>query len=264
MKTFISVLLAIACLAILIVGNLHWNEKTSISAHDTAAQDSGKDVGIKNNTADTSSMETLLSYTKNWPAESVATFKDRVQNEKPFKIAFLGSLAQGEEEESWPQMVKTALAETFGDHISVSTFGYDVTSAEFVEQDMQADLVKEKPDLVLFEPFTLKDNGEVEIDDSLANVSSIMDAVQSENPDTVFILQPPHPLYNATFYPIQVERLKNYAEAEGIVYLDHWEAWPDYTTEEINDYLSEDQSEPSTMGHEVWAKYVTDYLIAGK
>ena len=44
MKTFISVLLAIACLAILIVGNLHWNEKTSISAHDTAAQDSGKDV----------------------------------------------------------------------------------------------------------------------------------------------------------------------------------------------------------------------------
>ena len=43
---------------------------------------------------------------------------------------------------------------------------------------MQADLVKEQPDLVLFEPFTLKDNGEVEIDDSLANVSSIMDAVK--------------------------------------------------------------------------------------
>ena len=162
------------------------------------------------------------------------------------------------------QMVQTDLGETFGDTISVSTFSYDVTSAEFVEQDMQADLVKKQPDLVLFEPFTLKDNGEVEINDSLANVSSIMNAVQSESPDTVFILQPPHPLYNATFYPIQVERLKNYAKSEGIVYLNHWEAWPDYNTEEINDYLLEDQSGPSTMGHVVWAKYVTDYLIAGK
>ena len=127
---------------------------------------------------ESASMDTLLPYTKNWPAESVATFKASVQNGKPFKIAFLGSNAQGEGEQSWPQMVQTALTETFDDHISVSTFSYDVTSTEFVEQDMQADLVKEQPDLVLFEPFTLKDNGVVEINESLDNVSSVIDSIK--------------------------------------------------------------------------------------
>ena len=262
MKTFLSVLLAIACLAILIIGNLHWNEKTTISPNDTTAQDSGKDAVIKN--MESASIDALLPYTKNWPAESVATFKASVQNEKPFKIAFLGSNAQGEGKDSWPQMVQSSLTKTFGDTISVSAFSYDVTSAEFVEQDMQADLVKEQPDLVIFEPFTLKDNGEVEINESLDNVSSVMNSIKSENPKTVFILQPPHPLYNATFYPIQVESLKDYAQAEGIVYLDHWEAWPDYSTEEIQEYLNKDQSEPSAKGHEVWARFVTDYLIAGE
>ncbi len=103
-----------------------------------------------------------------------------------------------------------------------------------------------------------------EINESLDHVSSVMDSIKSKNPETVFILQPPHPLYNATFYPNQVKALKNYAEAEGIVYLDHWKAWPDYSTEKIKDYLTKDQSEPSVKGHEVWAKFVTDYLIAGE
>ncbi len=160
MKTFISVLLAIACLAILIVGNHTGMKKQRfplmIQLHKTQAKMSSLKI-----TSKVLQWITLLPYTKNWPAESVATFKASVQNGKPFKIAFLGSNAQGEGKESWPQMVKTDLTETFDDHISVSTFSYDVTSTEFVEQDMQADLVKEQPDLVIFEPFTLKDNGEV-------------------------------------------------------------------------------------------------------
>ena len=78
----------------------------------------------------------------------------------------------------------------------------------------------------------------------------------------VVLIQPPHPLYQATYYPVQVEALEQYAEDNGIPYLNHWEAWPDQDSEEIKDYLSEDASEPSAKGHQVWAEYLIDYFIA--
>ena len=50
-------------------------------------------------------------------------------------------------------------------------------------------------------------------------------------------IQPPHPLYQATYYPVQVEALAQYAEDNDIPYLNHWEAWPDQDSKEIKDYL---------------------------
>src|SRR4051812_152129 len=172
MKKFISAILAIACGAILLFGQLHWNEKTNVSTTNADALGETKGTNAGGNTS-SASIESLLSYTKNWPVESVNTFKANIQEGKPFKIAFLGSNAQGNEEESWPQIVQDALTESYGEHIAVTAYSYNLTSTEYLNQNLQTELIKEQPDLVIFEPFTLKDNGIVEIGHSLENVSSI-------------------------------------------------------------------------------------------
>ena len=146
--------------------------------------------------------------------------------------------------------------------MTVSTFSYDLTSIAFINEEKVTEVIEEQPDLILFEPFTLKDNGVVGIDDSLENVSAVIASVKESLPQTQVILQPPHPLYKANFYPTQVEELQQFAEDNDIPYLNHWEAWPDQDSEEIKEYISEDSSQPSAKGHQVWAEYLIDYFIA--
>ena len=207
-------------------------------------------------------VDLLVSYTQNWPTESVNTFQENLDAGESFHIAFLGSNALGEGEDSWPEIVKTSLNEAFSQSLTVSTFSYDLTSLEFVREDKVTEVIEEQPDLVLFEPFILKDNGLVTIDDSLENASSTIAKIKESLPETSVLIQPSHPLYQATYYPVQVEALEQYAEDNDIPYLNHWEAWPDQDSEEIKDYLSEDASEPSAKGHQVWAEYLIDYFIA--
>ncbi|WP_338449649.1 SGNH/GDSL hydrolase family protein [Niallia oryzisoli] len=259
MKRIIPILLIIVCVATLYFGQANWNKKTAISTTTAAVKEGQPNV----HDAHPSVWETLLPNTKNWPVESTNTFQASIQKEKPFKIVFLGSDSLGNGKDSWPEIVTTALKETFHDYINVNTLQYDLTSSEYVKQNLQSELIKEQPDLIIFEPFTLNDNGVVKIEDSLDNLSTIIQDVQADNPKAVFILQPPHPLYNATFYPKQVELLKDYAKDHGIVYLDHWEVWPDSESIEIKEYLVEDQTQPSVKGHELWAGYLVDYLVGG-
>ena len=40
-------------------------------------------------------------------------------------------------------------------------FSYDLTSIAFMNEDKVTEVIEEQPDLILFEPFTLKDNGVV-------------------------------------------------------------------------------------------------------
>lgn len=267
MKMFINTLLTILCLVILIVGQIHFSEKTSITTvNKEGISDSSSKILKANESSDKDAVSEdtvnyYLFFTKNWPAESVNTFKEKLLQGKPFKIAIVGSRSLGNGIGSWPEIVKEALISTYKDYIDVSILRYDLTSTEFINKHTQDKISDQQADLILFEPFTLKDNGIVTIDDSLANLTSIMSDVQKANPDTTFILQPPHPLYNATFYPYQVEKLQSYAEEKGITYLNHWETWPNQKSEEIKNYLSADSSEPSSKGHQLWANYLIDYFI---
>ncbi|WP_222860480.1 hypothetical protein [Bacillus rubiinfantis] len=70
------------------------------------------------------------------------------------------------------------------------------------------------------------------------------------------MLQPSYPIYGAKFYPSQVAELKKFAKKEGLVYIDHWSAWPDTKDPKLNEYLTEDQNAPSDKGIKVWSKYL--------
>lgn len=261
MKILLSIASVIVCVIVLVIGQLHWNNKiTDISASNAKVNETVSE-DRQNNLNNRNDIEPLLAYTKNWPKESVTTLKTKIREGKPFKIAFLGSNAAGEGKDSWPEIVKSGLGETYDEYISVSTFSYDLTSLDFVNTDKISEIIAEQPDLIVFEPFTLKDNGIVTIEDSLDNASTVLADVKKSLPHTVVVMQPAHPLYNAKFYPLQVDELKAYAEEQGVTYINHWEAWPDLKDEVLKEYIVEDSTQPTAKGHQVWADYLLKYFI---
>jgi hypothetical protein len=269
MKTFFTIIFAILCVVVLFMGNNYWQGKTAVSVGTTATEDHSsskpkvneKDEGKSK--SEVQSTDRLLSSAQNWPESARESFEQSLQDKKTFKIMIIGSEAIGNDGSGWTQLVNNSLLETYGEqNVDVSIHTYDLTTANFIQESKHIELAEESPDLVLLEPFTLNDNGMIEIEDSLEHISTFIEEAKLVNPNVTFVLQPPHPLYQATFYPLQVEALNDYAEANGIAYLDHWTVWPDPETTDLKDYLLADQSAPNDKGHALWGKFINDYLIS--
>lgn len=249
MKNFLSFFMIIAMIVTLVLGNIYWNNKTIHANVDKAAQPSEK------TSPDT---KELLAYTANWPDESQKLYKEKLRKNEPFSILIAGSPAINGLAN---QLIKS-MEDTYGDTVQISTHAYDLTSTEFVNQEKQKELIEAQADLIVFEPLTLKDNGQVAIDDSHAHINTIIQDVTDANEQTTFVIQPPHPLYNATYYPLQVEALKQYTTDNDILYLDHWNSWPDQTSEEMKALLTEDNELPNKDGYKIWHTYLEDFFIA--
>lgn len=191
-------------------------------------------------------------------------FNKALDEHRAYTITILGSKSIGEGSGSWLELLSTELQSVYGKNlVETKTLSYDMTSSQFVNQNM-GELLKNPGDLILFEPFTLNDNGEVGTKDGLENIAFVMKGVKSNNPDSTFILQPPHPLYDTIYYPKDVEELKDYSEEHSIPYLDHWTAWPELDDPEMKEFLAPDNSQPSKKGHRVWADFLIDYFIHGE
>ncbi|MBT2738374.1 SGNH/GDSL hydrolase family protein [Bacillus sp. ISL-7] len=261
MKNFLTILLGIACVALLYYGHSYWNQRIA-TASNTAPSTSDQQTSEMAIQSDDSDID-LLTLTKNWPASSVERFKHTLNEKKAFKVLFIGSPAIGSENTGPFPFVKEKLLETFGkDNIQVTIKTYNSTSIQFIKSNDQEEISKEEADLIVFEPFILMNNGEVLIENSLEDITMIMEDIKAKNPETNFILQPSYPLYKAKIYPTQVEALKKFAEKSQLTYMDHWSAWPDPNTKEINEYLLPDQSAPSEKGNQVWGEYITNFLIS--
>ncbi|WP_404322752.1 hypothetical protein LG298_24080 [Cytobacillus firmus] len=258
MKAFITFLLAACCVFILIAGNLHWQDKIA----DSTAPESSP-AAEKSKVADPADpeKERIMSLAANWPENSRKQLEKDLDEQRAFSITILGSKSLGEGSDSWPVLLKAELQSAYGkDLMELRTLSYDMTSSQFVNQNME-DFLKNPGDLILFEPFTLNDNGEVGSKAGLENLVLVMEEVKSKNPDSTFILQPPHPLYDTIYYPKDVEKLKEYSKENSIPYLDHWTAWPELDDPVMKEFLAFDNSQPSEKGHRVWADFLIDYFI---
>jgi hypothetical protein len=257
MKTFSLFVLAIGCAAVLFYGNMYWQERTSSSSppHPTKMEETN---------AETVGEETVddKALIANWPAKAQETFLKDSKVQKPYKIALVGSPALGEEENGWSRQVKEELEGTFGDSLEVTIYEYDSTSIEFVNGEQAEEVLTDKPDLVVLEPFSLSDNSNlVGSKNNHESIQIFNRRLTEQNEDAVLILQPTHPIAGATYYPEQIEELQAFAEEQNIPYLDHWTAWPE-DDETLADYVTESQETPNEKGHEVWADYLLDYFIA--
>lgn len=262
MKAIFTILLAVLCVVILVLGNLHWNDKTTNAVNkntDSPVKEIKESAAEKLTDL---SRDQVLSLAAKWPEQSKEILGDTYDEDRPFKVLAVGSEVLGMEHSQWGKIIEEKVHGSYEDMVSFSVKGFPKTSSEFIQENLAAEISSQKPDMVILEPFTLNDNGKVVIEESLGNVTSIIKEVKKDHPSVVVVLQPPYPLYNANFYPVQVDALKNYADEHELVYLDHWAVWPDYRTEEIKEYLVEDLSEPDDEGYELWASFVGEYLVS--
>ncbi|MEH7095610.1 SGNH/GDSL hydrolase family protein [Neobacillus vireti] len=259
MKNFFTILLGIACLTVLILGHSNWNKKMAVASNQPSISIPSKQANEEVTTA--SSKENILVYTSNWPSAAVETFKKAIKEKKTYKILFVGSPAIGSDTAGSYPKVKEKLLETFGTkNIKVGLKTFNTTSTKFISMNNQEEIAAEKADLIVLEPFILLNNGEVLPDNTLMDLTKMMNDIKVKNPDTTFILQPSYPLYQAKIYPSQVAILKKFAEDNKIAYLDHWSSWPDPNTDAFKEYLQPDMSAPSEKGYEVWSNYLIKYF----
>lgn len=258
MKVLVNILAAIVLIVTVVAGKMYWNHQTSAEASNTAAKESSS-----TNSARKAASGNWEDYAGNLPKSVKVKLKEADASGKPMKLLIVGSQATSTDSKGWPTMLKKTLNNTYGSLVDVNVLEYkDTTTLDFVRNQNYKDIVKEKPDVLLFEPFLLNDNGVVGITNTLDNLAVIMSHITEADKDLVTILQPSQPIYNATNYPKEAEALGEFAKENGYEYVNHWSAWPDYKSEKILDYLVEKQRVPTAKGNTAWSSYLEEYFTA--
>lgn len=266
MRRFFTFIAVIITIIFLFAGHTYWKHKTT-SVSVVKESGNSTTVTAKEKKDDEKAKEPVFDEKKlekaaNWPEKAQTAFEKAMLNEKAFKVALVGSEALGKDANGWSVQLQEALADAYGDALDVKIFQYEERSDGFINSGHDKEVAKFKPDVILFEPFTLNDNGNVEVEDSHQNIETFLSSIEKENNEAVVILQPPHPIHNATIYPWQVEELEKFAGNHNLTFLNHWPEWPDPENEELRSYLLEDQSAPNKKGHEVWFAFLKKYFIA--
>lgn len=261
MQKVLTFLLCIAFIAVLYVGQSHWNDKitgTSAQNKQTGTLKQGESAKEEQALMD----EQLLSLTKNWPAEAAKNFKKKLAAGDSFKILFVGSPAIGTETEGVFPLVKQGLLNAYGaDHLEVGLKTYNATSNYLIKENKAAEIAAEQADLVVIEPFMLKNNGLVSPANTFNDLTKIIEDVRAAKSETVFIIQPSYPIFKANIYPQQTAQLKAFAEENQLPYLDHWTAWPNANTEAIKEYITPDHKAVTEKGAGVWSRFLIEYFV---
>jgi hypothetical protein len=276
MRLVTLVLVLTISLGSVIAGKIHWNHKISAYSGKTSnlvLEEESTQTKKETETVVKDSNEDieLLSYANNLPNIVKDKIGNSIETGTPVRFLIMGSKSTSSDALGWPNLLKQELVNAYGENVFEITVLEipDKNSIEVINEGLYSKGLEFKPDLLLLEPFILKDNGEVRMEDRLLNIDRILSDFKNENPTISFYLQPSNPLFNATYYPKEVEELKAYAENNNIGYLNHWEAWPDQQSSELEGYLSPDpaitfKSIPNEKGNKVWANYLIDHFISKK
>lgn len=265
MKTLLTIILGLFCLVLLFFGNLHWEKKIESAGSKPLESASAKEVDMTEETKELEEvdLESVLSFTTQWPEGEKQKFTDAITENRPYRILLAGSESIGAGETSWPSLFKEAMLITYGENvISIDTKTYTETTEEFLYSGKEREFIEGNYDLIIWEPFTLTDNGNVVIETGQEYILSVIEEVKSASPNTTFILQPPNPIYEASFYLVQVRALEKFSNKNNLTFLNHWTAWPNPDSEELKTYLTEDGNLPNEVGHKTWANFLIWYFIS--
>lgn len=238
------------------MAKLHWNQKIEARAVENVTK-------VNNQQIESPSIdkEAIMKLTTNLPNEVVGKIEANLDNKTKLHIVLAGS-SSSPEENGWPSLLKEEIETAYSpDLIKVSIVEFpEKTSTQIINEELYQQIIDLKPDVLLLEPIILYDNGRVRLEDRLANLTYMLDEFRSANPNLTVLLQPANPLYNAKYYPPEVGKLKEYAEVNEMIYLDHWVNWPDQKSEEMKEFVQD--LLPTEKGHEVWADFLIKFFIA--
>lgn len=261
MKNFFAIFIISLCILTMIAGKIHWNYKiNAVSGNSGEQQTTPKKE--KQKQSETDKLQALTKHLPKPLKEKIITAKTE---KAPLKMLALGSNSTPEGSGTWTSILQKRLDKAYGKgvfEIIVENYG-DELSVNIVQQEAYQSALEHHPDIVLFEPFLINDNGKVAISNTLDSIEIIINKFQEKNKNVTIILQPPNPIHQAVYYPNQVKALEEFAEKHNYIYLHHWDNWPDYNSDEFLDYVNDD-SLPNTNGHQVWADYLAKYFTGEK
>ncbi|QUW21242.1 SGNH/GDSL hydrolase family protein [Sporosarcina sp. Marseille-Q4063] len=267
MRKVLSIIIVVICLILLVFSYMQWKEKIN-SAKGMESSSLKVEAGAKSDSSDEdddvkpdADVERLLSLTSNQDEIVSSVFQSRLEADEVVDFLIVGSDVMEFGEPGYAERLEIALLEAYGDSVNVSTVAIEGASNSFVaEMDELIDF-NVGYDVVLFEPLTLNSNGVVVVETQLEHIETFIDRVKDEVEDAVVVLHPPQPLHQAIHYPLQVESVKRFAEANEISYINHWTEWPDKDSDDLPNFLDED-SMPNSDGAEIWANTLITYFIA--
>lgn len=266
-----TVLVLVACVLVLAVSYLSWNAKVEEAAAEPAnrpikqeqpAKKTGDQAADPENEKPAEKVaapsgEELSSLTANLPESTVEMLMSRLDAGEPVQLLAVGSSSF----EAPANQLADALDDAYGDWIETDVQTFGGTSDTFLSKEVGEIDWGKGYDLVIYEPFTLYNNGLVTIEDEQEDALELRGRVVEEVKDATFFITPPQPIHQPNYYMTQINALREFVEAKDIPFIDHWNQWPGVDSEEILDYV-DDEYEPTDKGVEAWAKSLKEYFIA--
>ncbi|WP_201009127.1 SGNH/GDSL hydrolase family protein [Paenibacillus glycanilyticus] len=192
-------------------------------------------------------------------------YSNAKQDNQPFRLAALGSSvtfgtgASDSKSTSWfPMLVKDLKKVDGYTSIFYSNDGYGgYTSGMLLKEGKVDELIKQKPNMVLFEICVLNDVGQsVPLDETLRNIENVVDLINKNLPDTKVVLLSPNPMLvegknnqNLTLADY-VDGAKQLANKKGWDFIDIYEEIKQKKVD-MKDYLS-DGVHPNDKGYKLW------------
>ncbi|MCI4057143.1 SGNH/GDSL hydrolase family protein [Bacillus cereus] len=272
-KAVLVLVIFVLFVASIVSGKLYWNKKianaTGQTSEVTKTKAEVKDSKAKKEEKKEEKKQDAKSsfneaYAKNLPDGVKEKLKKAAEDKKAVNLVIVGDEASSSEKSAWAAKLTANLETAYGKglwNVTVKEYKGESTE-ELITNKRDKEIAKENPDVILFEPPFITDNGKTGNGNSVVNTQKFVQALSTSAKGATIMIQPSNPVYGAKNYPKSIEALKQFATQNNYTYIDHWGAWPDATTKAILPYLQEEFGFPSAKGHDVWAQYVTNYFIA--
>ncbi|MCU5053052.1 SGNH/GDSL hydrolase family protein [Bacillus cereus] len=272
-KAVLVLVIFVLFVASIVSGKLYWNKKianaTGQTSEVTKTKAEVKDSKAKKEEKKEEKKQDAKSsfneaYAKNLPDAVKEKLKKAAEDKKAVNLVIVGDEASSSEKSAWAAKLTANLETAYSKglwNVTVKEYKGESTE-ELITNKRDKEIAKENPDVILFEPPFITDNGKTGNGNSVVNTQKFVQALSTSAKGATIMIQPSNPVYGAKNYPKSIEALKQFATQNNYTYIDHWGAWPDATTKAILPYLQEEFGFPSAKGHDVWAQYVTNYFIA--
>lgn len=265
MKKFIFLLICAASIAAIVSGRFYWHHKIQSTAAEAKQQmqqpaTSSEKGGETTKSASNETNPNLDKLTKNLPEAAAKSIQKAAENGN--KLNFL--VVSSTEDPDWLDVLQKQLHQAYGSDvfsITSKTYG-DKTTADFLNGDSYKTLfdIGDETDMILMTAMIANDQGQVRTEDTLQGMNMLKQSIKSDFEDVTFMLQPPNPMYKHAYYNAHVGELREHAHENDIIYINHWQAWPDPKDEQMRDNLQKDDETPNQQGMKIWGQYLSDYF----
>ncbi|WP_209121591.1 SGNH/GDSL hydrolase family protein [Alkalihalobacillus sp. BA299] len=268
MKNLIFTLTILLCVGLLVYGKIQYDQKLSGIAKEANAVSVASSSQLSHQSKNGQDERLSIDFLGELNVDLKEKLVTAIENNESLRVALFGSAAMTAGESatpSWVDLVVEELNHTYGEElVDIQIFEVgDLTTHQVIKARLHDEVASFQPDILVFEPLILNDNGNlVRMNETLPNITTILNDIEAASPEVLVVLQPPNPIYQPRYYLQQVMELKDYAEENDYMYVDHWKAWPDIMDEEIQNYI--DSLSPNQQGHELWASVWIEFFTGKK